>query len=108
VGGFFSSKTLEEINKDFPEYSLDAIYEIVEQAIEMTKVFETGNFTDFLAFYKLFNKKAIDHFKGVPMSDFSKVTAYNLRPDPPSASEAKAGNKHKWPANHNDIYKEDK
>jgi hypothetical protein len=100
MGGFYSSKKLEEMIGWF-DYNSEAELEIYEQCIAMTKVFETGNFNDFLAFYKLFNKEAIDHYKGVPMSDMSKVAMWNI------LQASLAPNKTK-PANHNDIYGEEK
>jgi hypothetical protein len=96
MGGFWPSKTLEEMNKNFPEYSLDEIYEIVEQAIAMTKVFETGDFAQFLEFYKTFNgtkkmRALQSNIIGMPGS---------MRLAPLASDKSKLGN-------HNDVYEDE-
>src|SRR5260370_36995313 len=58
MGGFATSKHLQNMLQWFDASGhTDEYYEALEQCIEMTKVIETGNFQDFLAFYELFNGK---------------------------------------------------
>lgn len=69
MGGFYPSKNLEKILTDYNEnqrylaaewmqdFIPDDIYEVIEQCIVMTKVFETGDYDKFLDFSKAFTGK---------------------------------------------------